>query len=258
MGKIIFELNEELDRHFRIALTYLKGSEKGALKDALQEAVLLWLQKNSEKLPSDLQKFINTALNDFNKINKKSISLPEGARVTHERHPYSVEIPLNIEDDIPKLTKDTFLPSKLLPNPFPNSASNNKEKLAKGFDDGLQEYKEGNIQQALQKFTNVIRDLEIETKPIFRKRKNQSYTDDELNLLTAREDTLFNKALCNYSLGKFNLAKEDLETITSSSHTPIVDLILSMCNEKISQSKKSKTNIETKSLKQLPDIENKN
>lgn len=64
MGKIIFELDENLEKYFRIALTYLKGSEKGVLKVALEEAVLLWLDAKKSELPPELSHLVTQAIKD--------------------------------------------------------------------------------------------------------------------------------------------------------------------------------------------------
>jgi len=39
-------IDEELDKRFREAVFKVKGFKRGALKEALEEAIKLWLEKN--------------------------------------------------------------------------------------------------------------------------------------------------------------------------------------------------------------------
>ncbi len=45
MGRMTIELPDELDREFRVKVVKEYGGKKGALGDAIQEAVKLWLKK---------------------------------------------------------------------------------------------------------------------------------------------------------------------------------------------------------------------
>jgi hypothetical protein len=48
MVKSTFELDEERDKKFRQAIANSKGLRKGALSEALQEAIDLWIKKQDE------------------------------------------------------------------------------------------------------------------------------------------------------------------------------------------------------------------
>jgi len=45
MVKWTVNIDEELDRKFREAVFKVKGLRRGALKEALEEAIRLWLEK---------------------------------------------------------------------------------------------------------------------------------------------------------------------------------------------------------------------
>lgn len=42
-------MDDELDRRFREAIFRVKGYRRGAFKEALREAVLLWLERHERK-----------------------------------------------------------------------------------------------------------------------------------------------------------------------------------------------------------------
>lgn len=46
MGKLYVEINDELEQRFRIAVLKAKGKKKGALSEAVEEAIKLWLEKH--------------------------------------------------------------------------------------------------------------------------------------------------------------------------------------------------------------------
>ena len=45
MARITMELPDELDKRFRMKVAEKYGGKKGALGDAIREAIELWLQK---------------------------------------------------------------------------------------------------------------------------------------------------------------------------------------------------------------------
>ena len=45
MGKILAKIDDELERRFRIAILKVKGKKRGALSEAVEEAIRLWLEK---------------------------------------------------------------------------------------------------------------------------------------------------------------------------------------------------------------------
>ena len=45
MGKILAKIDDELERRFRIAVLKVKGKRRGALSEAVEEAIRLWLEK---------------------------------------------------------------------------------------------------------------------------------------------------------------------------------------------------------------------
>jgi hypothetical protein len=45
MGRMTIELSDELDREFRMKVAKEYGGKKGALGDAIEEAVKLWLKQ---------------------------------------------------------------------------------------------------------------------------------------------------------------------------------------------------------------------
>ena len=52
MVKWTVNINEELDARFREVVFRVKGYHRGALKEALEEAITMWLEKY-EKYPSE-------------------------------------------------------------------------------------------------------------------------------------------------------------------------------------------------------------
>lgn len=50
MGKkLTVMLKDELDEKFREAVFNIKGMKKGNLSEAIEEAIELWIEKNSER-----------------------------------------------------------------------------------------------------------------------------------------------------------------------------------------------------------------
>jgi len=49
MGILHVKIDDEVERRFRIAVLKVKGSRKGVLGEAVEEAILLWLEKHEEK-----------------------------------------------------------------------------------------------------------------------------------------------------------------------------------------------------------------
>ena len=48
MGHIFVKIDNELEKAFRKRVLELKGSKKGALSEAVEEAIRLWLEKHGE------------------------------------------------------------------------------------------------------------------------------------------------------------------------------------------------------------------
>ena len=62
MVKITFELDENLNEKFRKKIATSKGLYRGAIQEALIEAIILWNKSNTqltEKVNSTIQKEIN-------------------------------------------------------------------------------------------------------------------------------------------------------------------------------------------------------
>ena len=49
MAKMIFDLNDELEERFRKAVADSKGLHKGVIKEALEEAVQLWMEQQIQE-----------------------------------------------------------------------------------------------------------------------------------------------------------------------------------------------------------------
>ena len=45
MGKMLAKIDDELERRFRIAVLKIKGKKRGAISEAVEEAIRLWLEK---------------------------------------------------------------------------------------------------------------------------------------------------------------------------------------------------------------------
>ncbi|MCD6488921.1 MAG: hypothetical protein J7K21_06850 [Desulfurococcales archaeon] len=45
MGKILAKIDDRLEKRFRIAVLKIKGKKRGALSEAVEEAIRLWLEK---------------------------------------------------------------------------------------------------------------------------------------------------------------------------------------------------------------------
>jgi hypothetical protein len=53
MTKLIFDIDEDLNKRFRDTIYHEKGLNKGVIKDALREAIELWIDSKLEvKIPS--------------------------------------------------------------------------------------------------------------------------------------------------------------------------------------------------------------
>ena len=45
MGKMLVKIDNELEKRFRIVILKVKGKKRGALSEAVEEAIRLWLEK---------------------------------------------------------------------------------------------------------------------------------------------------------------------------------------------------------------------
>ncbi len=45
MGRILAKIDDELEERFRITVLKVKGKKRGALSEAVEEAIRLWLEK---------------------------------------------------------------------------------------------------------------------------------------------------------------------------------------------------------------------
>ncbi len=45
MGRMLVKIDDELEERFRIAVLKIKGKKRGALSEAVEEAIKLWLEK---------------------------------------------------------------------------------------------------------------------------------------------------------------------------------------------------------------------
>jgi len=45
VGKMLVKIDDELEKRFRIAVIKVKGKKRGALSEAVEEAIELWLEK---------------------------------------------------------------------------------------------------------------------------------------------------------------------------------------------------------------------
>ncbi len=48
MGRMTIQISDEVDRAFRHRILNLKGTKKGVLGEAVEEALVLWLKMNPE------------------------------------------------------------------------------------------------------------------------------------------------------------------------------------------------------------------
>lgn len=49
MGKLYITIGDEVEQKFRIAVLKIKGKKKGALSEAVEEAIKLWLDKHEKQ-----------------------------------------------------------------------------------------------------------------------------------------------------------------------------------------------------------------
>ena len=45
MGKILAKIDDKLEKRFRMVVLEVKGKRRGALSEAVEEAIKLWLEK---------------------------------------------------------------------------------------------------------------------------------------------------------------------------------------------------------------------
>jgi hypothetical protein len=45
MGKLLVSIDDELEKRFRITVLKVKGKKRGALSEAVEEAIILWLER---------------------------------------------------------------------------------------------------------------------------------------------------------------------------------------------------------------------
>ena len=48
MGKMIFELDDNLEEEFRKAIAEKKGLHKGVIKESIEEAIEIWVKKQKK------------------------------------------------------------------------------------------------------------------------------------------------------------------------------------------------------------------